>query len=292
MAGKQTAVAAIPEQMSHANLMELLGQTGSVASEGEAFHRMSLEAGTIVIDKGTDNEETFYPQKNGPVLTVRIVEPPEYYYAIFMSDTETNGAINAQRIGRADLNGGFSRKYDDPATQQERMNARNEIFDDIRAQMVNVIDVRSGRPIKPAFKADMKVQIVPEDGNLTGEETTYTLTLAATSVFEWRGTSRARDAGFVSDTNFMVKLGQLAVQQAAENGADENDQTRAVIDALTSLRMGGVIADLYILKAQNQEKTNSWNIVSFTPVHIEPPVEAPALGAGESSDPNDDQLGF
>ncbi len=290
MAKANTAV--VPAQMSHANLMELLGQTGSVASEGEAFHRMSLEAGTIVIDKGTDNEETFYPQKNGPVLTVRIVEPPEYYYAIFLSESETNGALNAARIGRADLNGGFSRKYDDPATQQERMNPRNEAFEDLRAAMSNVIDPRSGRAIKPAFKADLKVQIVPEDGNLTGQETTYTLTLSATSVFEWRGTSRDRGAGFVSETNFMVKLGQFAVAKAAEEGAGEDEQGTAVIDALTSLRLGGVIADLYILKAQNQEKTNSWNIVSFTPVHIEPPVETPLVGAGDSSDPTDENLGF
>jgi hypothetical protein len=259
--------AVIPQALSNDDLMALLGQTGAVAQAQGEFHRMSLKAGILETDDG----EMFAPKKNGPSLTVRIVKPPVYYNAFFLSETEENGAIDARRIGRPDLNGRFVRKYDDPAEQAANTNPANDAYD--------LVAQETGQ--RGSFKADVQVQIVPEDGQMTGEETIYTLTLSTTSVFEWRGSSREPSAGSVSDENFIVKLAKLAVAQAIESGADETAQKTAVLNAMTALRLGGVIADVYLLRAEDDKKTRTWWVISFVPVHIEPATEQPALASGE-----------
>jgi len=260
--------AVVPASMSHEDLMGLLGQTGAIATGGE-FHRLTLKGGLLETDEG----DIFPPRKDGPALTVRIVSPPVMYNAFFLSADEGNGGFDAGRIGRPDLNGRFVKKYDDPAEQAKNASPTNDVFDDI-AQA-------AGK--RGDFKGDLQVQIVPDDGNMTGEETIYTLTLSTTSIFEWRGSSKNPSAGSVSDENFIVKLARFAVKKAVEAGADETGQRTAVLNAMTSLRLGGVIADVYLLRAQNPDKTRTWTVISFDPVHIEP-VDggAPALSPGDT----------
>jgi hypothetical protein len=259
--------AIVPQALGHDDLMALLGQTGAVAQAQGDFHRMSLKAGVLETDDG----EMFAPKKNAPSLTVRIVKPPVYYNAFFLSETEENGAIDARRINRGDLNGRFVRKYDDPAEQAADTNPANDAYDAIASE--------TGQ--RGSFKADVQVQIVPEDGQMTGEETIYTLTLSTTSVFEWRGSSREPSAGSVSEENFIVKLAKFAVASAIENGADEGAQKTAVLNAMTALRLGNVLADIYLLRASDDKNTRTWWVISFVPVHVEPATEQPALASGE-----------
>lgn len=269
-AAAPATTAVVPASLSHDDLMALLGQAGAVAQGGE-FHRLTLKGGVLETDDG----QMFPPRKDAPSLTVRIVRPPVYYNAIFLSDKPENGSFDAGEIGRDDLNGRFTRKYDDPNEQANDQNPANAIYDEV---------VRlTGQ--KGSFKADVQVQIVPESGVLTGDEPIYTLTLSTTSVFEWRGSSRNQDGGSVSEKNFMVKLAELALTQAVEAGGDETAQKTAVLNALTSLRVGGVVADVSLLRAEDDKKTRTWWVVSFTPVHIEPADggAAPALPAGESA---------
>lgn len=261
------ANAVVPASLSHDDLMALLGQTGAVAQGGTEFKRLTLKAGVLETDDG----DMFPPLKEKPSLTVRIVEPPVYYNGIFLSEKEINGSIDAGRIGRPELNGRFCRKYDDPAEQAKDNNPANAVYD----ELVRVTGARG------SFKADMKVQIIPESGELTGDEPVYTLSMSTTSVFEWRGSSRDPEKGSVSDTNFMVRLAQFAVAKAAEAGGDEDAQKSAVLEALTALRLGGVVADVYLMRAENDDKTNQWWVISFDPIHIEVGTGAPALESGE-----------
>jgi hypothetical protein len=262
--------AVVPAALSHEDLMALLGQSGEVAQSTSEWHRMSLQGGIL----RTDDGEIFPPRKNGPAVTLRIVKPPVYYSAFFLSEKPENGSIDAAIIGRADLNGRFSRKYDDPAEQAADTSPANEAFE--------AIAQASGQ--RGSFKADVQVQIVPEDGKMTGEELVYTLSLSTTSVFEWRGSSRDPQAGSVSETNFIVKLAIKAAQDAQEAGADETAQKTAVLNAMTSLRLGGVIADVYLLQAQTEDKSRTWTVIAWDPIHIEPPDGgAPALGSGAAT---------
>lgn len=269
--------AVIPASLTSDQLLDLLTHEGYVAKQGTEFHRLKLEGGVLVTDDG----EMFPPRKNAPSVTLRIVKPPVYYNAFFLAEREENGSIDAGRVGRPDLNGRFCRKYDDPAEQAADTNAANEVYDQIAAL--------TGQ--RGSFKADMQVQIVPESGELTGEETVYTLSLSTTSVFEWRGSTRNREGGSVTDKNFIVKLAMFAANAAAEQGADEGQQRQAVLNAMTSLRLGGVIADAYLLRGTNEENTRSWTVISFTPIHVEPVEETPALPSG-SEDVTSDDLPF
>lgn len=269
-AAPETAV--IPASLTHADLMALLGQTGAVAQQQSDFHRMTLRGGILETDDG----DIFPPRKNGPAVTLRIVKPPVYYTAFFLSDKNEDGSIDASIASRPDLNGRFTRKYDDPAEQANDTNPANEVYDEIAR-----ITGKRG-----TFKADVQVQIVPESGELTGEETIYTLTLSTTSVFEWRGSSKNPEAGSVSEQNFIVKLATKAAADAAEAGADETAQKTAVLNAMTSLRLGGVIADVYLLRAQNDNR--NWTVIAWEPVHIEAPDGgAPALGSGNAAETGD-----
>jgi len=259
--------AVIPASLTHDDLMALLGQTGEVAQSQTDFPRMTLKAGVLETDDG----EMFAPKRNAPSLTVRIVKPPVYYNAFYLDKGGQNGAIDPRRIGREDLDKRFVRKYDDPAEQAADTNPANAVYD--------LIADETGQ--RGSFKGDLLVQIVPESGDMTGDETVYTLTLSTTSVFEWRGSSRDPGAGSVSDENFIVKLAKFAVAQAVENGADENAQKTTVLNAMTSLRLSGVIADVYLHRAENDDRTRTWWVISFTPVHIEPVTEQAALAPGE-----------
>lgn len=262
--------AVVPASLSSEDLLALLGQTGDLAQNTSQFHRMTLRGGILETDDG----EMFPPRKEGPSVTLRIVSPPDYYNAFFLDEGGHDGAIDGSVIGRSDLNGRFVRKYDDPAAQARDNNPANDVYDEIAR-------VTGGRG---SFKGDMQVQIVPESGEMTGEETVYTLSLSTTSVFEFRGSSRNPGAGSVSDTNFIVKLAELAVRNAVEAGADEDGQKRAIIDAMTALRTGGVIAEVYLLRAENEKKTQTWTVISFVPIFIDSTTEAPALESGDSGD--------
>lgn len=270
--------AVVTQTLSRDELMALLGQTGEVAQPGGEFHRLTLKAGVFETDDG----EMFPMRKDGPALTVLIVSPPVYYNALFLGPEvdergERTGSVDAARVGRGDLNGRFSRKYDDPNEQAKDANPANDIYDELS----NLSGQRG------SFKADIKVQIVPPDGQMTGEETVYTMSLSTTSVFEWRGSSKNPGGGSVSEDNFIVRLANKAMQDAVEAGADEAGQKVAVLNAMTSLRLGGVVADVYPLKAE--EKGRSWWVASFFPVHIEPVenLDAPALGDGSAEEGGD-----
>lgn len=281
-ASAETAV--VPASLSRDDLMALLGQTGAVAQGGE-FHRLNLKAGVLETDDG----DMFPPKQKRdgtpePSLTVRIVSPPVYYNAIFLAADEKNGAVDAGRIGRDDLNGRFARKYDDPAEQQRDTNPANEIYDEI----VRATGQRG------SFKADMQVQILPDSGEFAGDETIYTLTLSTTSVFEWRGSSRdGGERGSVNDTNFIVRLAEFAINQAKEAGADETTQKQAVLNALTALRLGEVVAEVYLQRAVSEKDPSmTWWVIAFFPVFVGDGGEsAPALESGET-EPAEDEVPF
>jgi hypothetical protein len=96
----------------------------------------------------------------------------------------------------------------------------------------------------------------------------------------------------VQEENFMVQLAKFARNLAADG--DETAQINAVTGALTALRLGGVVADVYILRASNQDGSRSWPVIAFKPVHVEYADAMPALdsGASEASNEATDDIGF
>lgn len=277
------STAVVPATLTNDELMALLGQAGMTAKGGDSqFRRMSLVNGILITDPGQPDEESWPPTKTGPTMTVRIVKPPIYYNSFYLHEDEKNGAIDARRIGRPDLNGKFVKKYDDPAEQAADGFSNVEVFDDLTAATGS----------RGSFKGDIQLQIVPESGELTGEEPIYTLSLSTTGALDFRGTSKNPSGGVAQEKNFIVQLAEFAMARAAETGGDP---TTAVLDAMTALRLGGVVAEIYLRQTSNQDKSNTWTVPCFVPVHIEAVQQQPALESGTTEtaeEPNSDDIPF
>jgi len=108
---------------------------------------------------------------------------------------------------------------------------------------------------------------------LTGEETSWTLTLPMTSMIEWKGVKAKPSEGSATPENFIYKLSRYAEQHAAEWNLEPIEAIRA---ALTSLASGGVVAEIRIPRVTHPTNNNSWSVLSFTPIYVE-------LGIGDDT---------
>ena len=262
---KQTAVT-VAKTLSKEELTSLLQREGwAEKASGDSYPRMKLDGAMLTTPEG--GMYVYNPSKpQVPALTVRIVRPPEEYWAIWIDGSVARG------FNRPDLEGTFSKKYIHPDPDR-KVWPSDEVYEELRA--ADLVDDR-GNPVKSAWKGDILLQIIPDEGMLTGEETVYLLTLSTTSLIDFKGTSRAPSEGSVSEDNFITKLSNFAQSQEGVT-----DPARAVLDALTSLTLGGVAAEVRILRAENKERGQSWSVVVFDPIHVEPMDAPPALGDGE-----------
>jgi hypothetical protein len=278
--------AVVPASLDHDELMAMLGQAGMLPKQSEGnYRRMSLTNGTLVTDPGQPDEESWPPTKRGPTMIVRIVKPPIYYSAFFMAENEANGGINANRIGRPELNGRFAKKYDDPEEQAADDFSNLDAYE----ALANITGKRG------SFKADIQLQIMPEDGEFKGDEPVYTLSLSTTSALDFRGSSKNPAGGVVQEKNFIVQLAEFAQAKAIEEGGDKTAIQTAVLNAMTALRLGGVVAEVYLILTSNEDKSNTWTVVAFKPIHVETGTDVPALTEGEVADDlttNSDDIGF
>lgn len=257
-----TALAVAGDVLSSADLTALLQQSGwSEVSFGDKPHRLKLSNGLLVTDDG--EMFVYNPKKpDVPAMTVRIVKPPEEYWGMYISEQ------NARAFGDDSLGNTFSKSYvlSDP---NRKVWPSDQAFEALKN--AGLFD-EYGKPLKPSWKADIIVQIMPDDGILKGTEPHYVLTLSTTSLIEFKGTSRDPEAGSVSEKNFIRKLSEFAIDSAGEG-----DQRKAVLDALTSLTLGGVAAEVRTLPAENKELGRTWTVISFDPIHIEPMQEGDVL---------------
>jgi hypothetical protein len=266
---KPTALANVAKELTPEELTALLQQAGwAEKPSGDSLPRMSMNGMMLTTPDG----EMYVYNPNKPLIpacTVRIVRAPDEYWAYWI-----DGSV-ARAIGRPDLEGTFSKKWSNPDPTR-RTWPSDEVYDVLKATD-GVIDDR-GNPLKASWKGDMQVQVIPESGTLIGTETVYLLTLSTTSLIEFKGSFRAPSAGSLSDDNFITKLSKFAMQQEGVT-----DPSKAVIDALTSLTLGGVAAEVRILRAENKNVGTTWSVISFDPVHIEPMEQGDLLTAGDEA---------
>lgn len=264
------------KDLTQDELNKLLQGAGYASAPGERQHRLNLK-GQVFTASDTNEMYVYNPkQPTVPAFTVRIVKPLEEYWAIWIDDNI------ARQFGRADLANTFSKNYITP-NPDRRLWPSDEAYDELKTHIGEYND-QYGNPMKAAWKADLLVQIVPEDGNLVGDETQYALTLSTTGVIEFRGTSKEVEKGAVSDLNFMQKLLRFGMEKAPE-GTEKN---RAVLDALSSYAMGGVVAEVRVAQMSNKEKNQTWTVPVFDPIHIEPMQQGDLLvGSG-----NPDEVGL
>jgi|WetSurMetagenome_2_1015567.scaffolds.fasta_scaffold159806_2 hypothetical protein len=248
----------VAKTLTGEELTALLQSTGWAEKQNEAvMPRMKLDGNMLTTPDG--EMFVYNPAKPKiPACTVRIVRSPEEYWGIWVDEEA------ARLVGIPEIAGSFSKKYIH-ADANRRVWPSDEAFDRLKAA-----------GLKASWKGDMQVQIIPEDGNLKGDEPVYILTLSTTSLIEFKGTSKNPSSGSVSEQNFITKLSLFAIDSIGDG-----DQTKAVIDALTSLTMGGVAAEVRILRAENKELGRTWSVISFEPVHVEPMQAGDLLVSGD-----------
>jgi len=266
------AVAVVNEELTPAELTAFLQANGwAEKSSGESVARMKLEGSMLTTsDGGMYINNPKNPKV--PAMTVRIVKPLEEYWAIYLSEA------NAALMGRSDIGNTFSKKYLQPDAARKVWDS-DEAFDQIKASIgtQGLVD-NYGKPLKPSWKGDLLVQIVPDDGQMKGDETPYILSLSTTSVIEFKGASKSPEKGVVSDFNFMQKLCQYAMDSSEDRSREALQRT--ITQALTSYTLGGVVAEVRIMKAENKDMGTNWSVIVFDPVHVEPMFENDLLPDG------------
>jgi hypothetical protein len=199
-----------------------------------------------------------------PALTVRIVSPPQEYFQFWITD------VMADAIGHPELEKKSAKRWLSHDENRKIWDS-DAYYDDLK-----------NAGYKPKWGGEIAVQIVPPSGQLTGEEQVYLISLPATSLIEFKGTSKNPEKGAegVSEYNFIHKLAMLGAEQAP----DGSDPNKAALDALTALTLGLVIAEIRYAPMKNDEMKTSWSVMVWEPVHIAPLDTAPALEAGDISD--------
>ena len=199
-------------------------------------------------------------QPSVPAFTARIVKPVEDYMAIFIDDSIARG------FEREDLAGTFSKSYFQ-ANPDRRTWPSDDVYDEL-ARRTDLLD-KDGKPLKPSWKGDLLLQILPEDGTLDRRRDAvhpdppdhqphripwvvprprgWSQSATSTSCRSWcrfaianaaEGTTRPRQCSMLSPRTPWVASWQKS----------ESDVPRS------------------------KERNQSWPVIVFDPIHIEPMV--------------------
>lgn len=262
MAKADTAVA-VRTELTSDELTALLQEQGFMGQPSAGMPRISMK-GTI-LQTPDGGQYVYNPRKpTEPAMTVRIMRPLDEYFAIWIDAEE------ADHLGRPELKGTFSKKFMKNDPERKLWDSDAE-YDRLKSA-----------GFKSSWKGDLIVTIAPDDGTFTGNEVPHVLTLSTTSVIEFKGAG-GKPEGSVSDKNFIQKLVAFAVEEAKPDSKETAE--RAVLNALTSYSLGGVVAEIRPTIAEDKALNRTWTVLVFDPIHIEPLSEAPAIASGDDEDP-------
>lgn len=272
MTARQQPTSAVAPVVDEAQITALLRGAGAIAAPSEGgIKRMQIDGSTFVAG---DQLYPYNARTKAPAFTARIVEPVIEYQGFFFDKP------HAEYASRPHMEGKFCKSYFDVDGQR-----REYAEDGTKCRECPVMpflkteDTPLGR--KCQWKADLRLQIVPDSGELTGEEPVWVLTLPTTSVIEFKGTAREPVKGALTDKTFMHKLALLAVQQNADN------PDLAVLKALTAYHQGLVVAQFRLPRATSADGSRTWPVIVADPIFIgEPDPEAPAIEAGPAEPRN------
>lgn len=257
------------ESLSPAELSALLQKQGFMDQPNSSAPRISLKGSMLTTPDG--GQFVYNPRKpQDAAMTVRLLKPLDEYMAIWIDDEE------ADFLGRAELKGTFSKKW---MKHEEGRTAWDSDAEYDR--------LKSGG-FKTSWKGDLLVAIAPDDGAFKGDEVPHILTLSTTSVIEFKGAG-GKDAGSVTDKNFIQKLVAFAVEAAQAKTKEAAE--KAILDALTSYSLGGVVAEIRPQIAEDKALNRTWTVLVFDPIHIEPLDNNPALPAN-TADQHDEDPGL
>ena len=247
------AVVAVSAPLTPEEITAVLAARGAVDEADSGHIRMKVKGNNFI----TDDDIWMTNIKTGaPAFTARLLAPPVQYQGFYFD------AATAEKAGRPEMTKKFCKShYDNPSEARETGTNGAPC----RPCIVNPFG--SSSP-KCSWRGDLAFQMIPDEGEMTGDEPIFSLTLSLTGMIEWKGTRKAQNEGSVSKKNFMYKLAELSLLSAEEWGIS---QEQAIVTGLTALNEGLVAAEFRSLDAHNEERGMSWNVVSLTPIHVQPP---------------------
>lgn len=257
--------------LSAAEITAILRGAGAIDDAGSSFDRMKVDGSNF-----TAGSEVWVsnPRTGEAAFTARIMEPPLQYQAFWFNQAA------AEFANRPNITDKMCKSYYDEPTQARKFSVDGASCDACPFNPFK--DAPLAGMGKCGWKGDLQIQVIPDDGQLKGDEPTYTLTLSTTGMIEFRGTRKEPEKGSVTDANFLHRLAIFAIEHAAEWKLEPEAAIRL---ALTSLGLGGVAAEFRIHRANNPDKGNTWSVVSLTPVYVETDLTAaegtPQIAAGE-----------
>jgi len=247
-------------------------RAGGVIEQASQTNRIKVDGAMFIAGEDMFPYNAAKPE---PAFFARLVGPLRQYQGFYFDED------NARYANRPDIQDKFCKSYSDIPEQ-----ARKVAEDGTNCRDCPVNPFVSDPPFgkKCSWRGELELQIIPESGQLTGDEPVWLLDFSTTSVIEFVGTKKAPTAGHVSPYNFMHNLAKLAATQAAQSG---DDPGTAVLRAIDSYNRGGVVGGFRLLGASSTDGSMKWRVISVEPIQIidlDPEPEAPALEAGQASD--------
>lgn len=245
-----------PEEITAA-----LERAGAIDEKTNDFYpRIKVDGTTFV----TENDVFPYnPKTDEPAFIARIVAPPEQHQAYYFNEED------AKLAGREDMAGRYCKSYYNNPHEARKFGTNGASCE------ACVFKPFGDSKKKCSWRGDLLIQIIPENGVMTGDEETYNLTLSTTGMIQWRGTRANQNGGSVPNThNSMYELAVLALKLAPEWGVSNEE---AITEALGALNAGYVAAEFRVRRITNERNGQTWSVPYIIPVHIERAEQAPAI---------------
>jgi hypothetical protein len=252
-----TTTAVVPSTLSEADITAALRKHGLLEPEAPAtgINRVTMNGLMFTFDDGT--VATSNPKTGAPAFLARLLDTPVEYQAAWLTEPL------ARAIGRPEDANRFCKSHFDVESEARKY---SESGADCNKCPIGPFVPKDSIPLeadgrKCQWKADLSFQVVTPEFTIDDPKV-HTLTLSTTSIIEFKGVAKNPVAGSASDFNFMQKLARFGMASDPEN------PTRGLANALTALRLGGVIVEVRAIPTWNADRSRSWSVASFTPVRI------------------------
>lgn len=268
-----------PKALSPAEITALLRNAGAIeADDGSSGNYIKIEGTTFYLG---DDMYVSNPKTGAPAFLAQIAGPLKQLQSRWWTPAE------AEAVGRPNIADHMCRSwFDEPDQNREYAEDGTSCRKCPVNPFVNKLNVpdwaEDKKKCQQRGELDLRV-FDPETGKVASEDI-YTLRMSFTSLVEWHGLKESPEKGHVGPYNFMHLLANLAAQNAA---AAKEDPSLHILRAMTSLRLGGVIAEVRAVPKQSQDKSRNYYVTQLTPVQIHDVQEPSALPSGDDSDAGD-----
>lgn len=272
MALNQTSAVA-KTTVSDAELTAALREAGVIQEGGTSNPRIKVSGSTFVVG---DDVFVYNHKNEQPAFLARLVEPVEEYQGFWFDEQ------HAELAKRPEIANHMCKSYFKVPTQAKKFSETG--YPCGECPFAPFLDSVTGKNC--GWKGDLRLQVIPPSGQLTGDEPIYVLSLSITGMIEFVGTRKNPTGGSASAFNFMHKLARMGTESEADN------PSLGLMKALTSYKNGGVVVAAKLLPMQNANGSNKWVVPSFDPVAIIDVPEAASIEAANSPAAEYDDLPF